>query len=85
MPIYEYRCAQCNAVFQRLFRSLKEVEDTEVRCPTCGAEEVRRLFSAPAVHMAGATPAPEEPREEPRIKQAFGRKELQEALRSRPY
>lgn len=85
MPIYEYRCAQCNAVFQHLFRSLKEVDGTEVRCPTCGAEEVRRLFSAPAVHMAGATPAPEESREEPRIKQVFGRKELQEALRSRPY
>lgn len=85
MPIYEYRCAQCNVVFQRLFRSLKEVEGTEVRCPTCGAEEVRRLFSAPAVHMAGTTPASEEPKEEPRIKQPFGRKELQEALRSRPY
>lgn len=85
MPIYEYRCAQCNAVFQHLFRSLKEVEGTEVRCPTCGAEEVCQLFSAPAVHMAGATPAPEEPREGPCIKQVFGRKELQEALRSRPY
>ncbi len=85
MPIYEYRCAQCNEVFQRLFRSLKEVESTAVRCPACGAAEVHRLFSAPAIHVAGATPAPEEPKEEPRIRQVFGRKELQEALKSRPY
>lgn len=85
MPLYEYRCAQCGMVFQRLFRSLKEVEGTPVQCPACGAAEVSRLFSAPAVHVAGATPAPEEPKEEPRIKQVFGRKELQEALKSRPY
>lgn len=85
MPIYEYRCAQCGEVFQRLFRSLQEVQGAEVQCPACGAADVQRLFSAPAVHVAGATPAPEEPKEEPRIKQVFGRKELQEALKSRPY
>ncbi|MGC8839246.1 MAG: FmdB family zinc ribbon protein [Anaerolineae bacterium] len=85
MPIYEYRCARCGTVFQRLFRSLQEVGSTQVQCPACGGEEVHRLFSAPAVHVAGATPAPEEPREEPRIKQVFGRKELQEALKSRGY
>lgn len=84
MPIYEYRCAQCGTTFQRLFRSLREAEGATVQCPECGAGQVRRLFSAPAVHVAGATPAPEEPREEPRTKEVFGRKELQEALKSRP-
>ena len=84
MPIYEYRCEQCGAHFQRFFRSMRQAQEETVTCPECGATRVRRLFSAPAVHVAGATPQPEEPKEEPRIKEVFGRKELNEVLKSRP-
>jgi putative FmdB family regulatory protein len=45
MPIYEYRCTQCDTRFELLVRS-----DTEARCPHCHAETLERQISriAPA-------------------------------------
>jgi len=49
MPIYEYECEKCGAVFERLCRS---AGDDEGRCPNCDAENCRRLISRVAAPAA---------------------------------
>jgi putative FmdB family regulatory protein len=43
MPIYEYRCENCDHCFERLM--LAGEEETHLRCPVCGKEEIRKLVS----------------------------------------
>ena len=43
MPIYEYECLKCGERFE-LRRSMSD-SDQEVKCPECGAEDPRRIFS----------------------------------------
>ncbi len=47
MPIYEYRCRNCDHEFEELVRS-----DQKVVCPACGADQQRleKLISIPAAH-----------------------------------
>ena len=72
MPIYEYRCNQCGAVFSRLFRSVRAAESApESACPACGSADAQRLISRVAV-LGESAPEPSP---------LFGRKELQERLR----
>jgi putative FmdB family regulatory protein len=44
MPIYEYRCQECDERFEA-FRSISASDD-EVACPRCGARKPKRLFSS---------------------------------------
>ena len=41
MPIYEYRCEECDKPFEKLVRAFRE----EVACPGCGSATVERLLS----------------------------------------
>jgi putative FmdB family regulatory protein len=43
MPIYEYRCEKCGTKFEKFVRSSSA--RIELRCPQCGSEEVRKVFS----------------------------------------
>jgi len=43
MPIYEYKCEKCGNQFV-LRKELNEAEKG-VKCPLCGAEDSRRVFS----------------------------------------
>lgn len=43
MPIYEYRCEECGESFDKFVRSI--LAETEVRCPKCDSEQVRKSFS----------------------------------------
>ncbi len=52
MPIYEYRCRSCGALFETLVRR----SDEAVRCPECGADAPEKRISA---HAVGAAAAPE--------------------------
>lgn len=51
MPIYEFECAACDAVFDRL---QKLSEPDPVACPECGKPRVKRRLSAPAFRLAGS-------------------------------
>jgi putative FmdB family regulatory protein len=42
MPIYEYRCTSCETEFEELVSASAK---TGPPCPSCGAENPRRLFS----------------------------------------
>jgi putative FmdB family regulatory protein len=44
MPIHEYRCEECDHVFETLVRSDADVP----RCPTCRTIKLTKLFSVPA-------------------------------------
>ena len=42
MPIYEFECDECGAVFEVLCRS---ADGPNCRCPDCASEKCRRLIS----------------------------------------
>lgn len=44
MPIYEFKCVDCDAEFEEL-TTLAEVEAGEVPCPDCGSTRVERRMS----------------------------------------
>ena len=43
MPIYEYRCKECQRVSEVFIRS---AEGGAIRCPHCGSESLDRLVTA---------------------------------------
>ena len=50
MPIYEYRCVDCDSKFDK--RMSMAASDSRVSCPECGAE-ARRLLSVFAAFRKG--------------------------------
>ena len=55
MPIYEYRCGECETRFEKLIR--REVDETALACPKCGSTSLDKEFSTFAAR--GASPAAE--------------------------
>ena len=43
MPIYDYECAECQAVFEELIRSPRD--EAELQCTECGSPKVVRQVS----------------------------------------
>lgn len=61
MPLYEYKCGECERPFELLVAS-PALADAVV-CRHCGSDSVRRLVSSFAAHSSGgesafAAPAP---------------------------
>jgi putative FmdB family regulatory protein len=50
MPIYEYRCDECDACFEKLVFS---GADEPVRCPECKSKKVHRQMSC--ISTAGSS------------------------------
>ena len=51
MPIYEYRCRNCQRRFE-LLRTFSQ-KDESAPCPACGATEIRRELSVIAAPTGG--------------------------------
>jgi putative FmdB family regulatory protein len=51
MPIYEFECTACGAVFDRL-QKLSDPDPTE--CPECSKSSIKRRLTAPAFRLAGS-------------------------------
>jgi putative FmdB family regulatory protein len=51
MPLYEFQCTQCDRSFEELVRAAAAI--TEVKCPQCGSEHVRRKLSIFASKASG--------------------------------
>jgi putative FmdB family regulatory protein len=49
MPIYEYRCHQCENEFSQLFLNTRKAR--KVRCKFCGSPDLKRLISSFSVHQ----------------------------------
>jgi len=44
MPIFEYKCKQCNSKFEILHKS--SLNQEEVSCPKCNSKENKKLLSS---------------------------------------
>lgn len=44
MPIYEFECLDCKALFERIVRSADAAK--EVACKNCGSKNIRKTISA---------------------------------------
>ena len=54
MPIYEYRCAECEQVFEAIVQGSQKPG-----CPGCGSKKLNKLFSTFAVSGdGGGVPMP---------------------------
>ena len=53
MPLYEFRCENCQHAFEALVRS-----GNEARCPKCESDNLARLLSVFAVNANGAGESP---------------------------
>lgn len=51
MPLYEYRCGQCEKQFEASQSVYARVEDTE--CPFCQARQATRLMSSFSSNVVG--------------------------------
>ena len=51
MPIYEFECAACGNVFDRL-QKISDPDPTV--CPDCGKKKIHRRVTAPAFRLAGS-------------------------------
>lgn len=56
MPIYEYICDKCGEEFE-LMRSFSS-DDSDLKCPKCGAENPRRTISLFASNSSSESCAP---------------------------
>jgi putative FmdB family regulatory protein len=51
MPIYAYRCADCDHAYDRL----QKLSDPDPEaCPACGAAAVKRQLTAPSFRLSGS-------------------------------
>ncbi len=53
MPIYEFDCKECGEKFDKLVRS--SAAQSEVVCPSCGSDEVKKRMSLFAAAPSGGS------------------------------
>jgi len=82
MPIYEYRCLDCQHRFSHFVRRMADA-DKLPSCPACGSTQVRRLVSRVSVHYGSSAATTDAASPEPEKPPVFGRKELEAARRQR--
>ncbi|HHV81490.1 MAG TPA: zinc ribbon domain-containing protein [bacterium] len=51
MPLYDYKCLNCDATFEVLIKS----PDEDVFCESCGSKNVKRLISSFSFSSSGET------------------------------
>lgn len=51
MPLYEFRCENCDTVFEQLCRV--GTDGKGLKCPECGAGKLRRLMSVCSARSKG--------------------------------
>lgn len=56
MPIYEYQCLECGEKFEKLVRSMNSAP--EIKCPKCGGQEVKKVFSTFGIAASGSASEP---------------------------
>lgn len=52
MPLYKYRCDECDNTFKVLKKNGKKDEDPE--CPECGSADTERMISSVGIRFKGS-------------------------------
>ena len=52
MPLYKYRCTECDNTFKILQKNGKKEEKPE--CPDCGGQETERVISSVGIRFKGS-------------------------------
>lgn len=52
MPIYEFRCQECKALFEAIVASCEAIKD--VTCKKCGSARVEKTISAGSFRIASS-------------------------------
>ena len=58
MPMYEYKCSECNTKFDVLHKPTVIQED--VLCPACDSKEIKKLFSSFSSNVSSNSHSPNE-------------------------
>lgn len=55
MPIYEFRCNDCNHEFEEVFlpNLVRSLNSETIECPSCGSADVTRILSAGSFRPQG--------------------------------
>lgn len=53
MPIFEYKCENCNHKYEILVKT--SAADDEIGCPVCKSTEKKKLFSTFAASVSGGS------------------------------
>ena len=53
MPIFEYRCEDCNTKYEVLHKSSQNIED--VTCPKCNSKNNKKLLSSFSASMGSSS------------------------------
>jgi putative FmdB family regulatory protein len=56
VPLHEFACRKCGHRFEELVGSHVGIEEADLRCPECGAEDLERLISSYATLPHSLTP-----------------------------
>ena len=59
MPIYEYKCNDCEQIFEILTTSIKA--DEKVKCSKCKSEKVSKVMSAGSFRLNSDSTLPSAP------------------------
>jgi len=57
MPIYPYRCKNCEHEFEVILSIADGDKQSKKACPKCGKRELMRPITAAVVHLRGYSPA----------------------------
>ncbi len=49
MPVYDYRCSDCNATYD-IYHKTREVQE-DIVCPSCGSRNHKKLMSVTQMSM----------------------------------
>ena len=74
MPIFEYECAKCGAVFEVIVTG----DEVQIPCENCGNKDTKKLIGAPAFRINGDNASP---RIEKRVKDYLKDGKFSEATR----
>jgi len=53
MPIFEYKCGDCDSKYEVLHKSLSNQQ--EVECPECGSKNSKKLLSSFSASMGSSS------------------------------
>jgi len=53
MPIFDYRCKECNTLYDILHKGKEIIED--IKCPLCGSFQHTKLISLPSIIINGTS------------------------------